>query len=92
LKDLRTRHFGERSRGLEKSVRTEAARMDNSLGNPLVVKVKDLLAEMEILHQHRPARTHAQVILIVGDGDALLRRQRLITVLRRLVRRACVVE
>jgi hypothetical protein len=37
-------------------MRAIAARMDDALGNALVIEVEDLLAEMGILEQCRPAR------------------------------------
>ena len=49
--------------------------MDDALGNALVVEVEDLLAEVEVFEQRRPARADAQRVLVVGDRDALLRGQ-----------------
>ncbi len=49
--------------------------MDNALGNALVVEVKHLLAEMEVVHDQRTTRPDTQRILIVGDRAALGRRQ-----------------
>ena len=41
---------------LEEAVGRRAARVDDPLGDPLVVEVGDLLAEDEVLQQRGPAR------------------------------------
>ena len=50
--------------------------MHDALGNALVVEVGDLLAKDEVLEQRRPAQARLQRVLIVGDGHALIGRQR----------------
>ncbi|MPN00938.1 hypothetical protein SDC9_148136 [bioreactor metagenome] len=52
------------------------ASMDDSLGNALVVEMRDLLAQDEVFQQRRPTPIGTQRILVVGDGNALLRGQR----------------
>ena len=47
--------FGERVVGLEIAMRAIAPRMNNALGNALVIEVEDLLAEMKVLDQAWPA-------------------------------------
>jgi hypothetical protein len=56
-------------------MRTEASRVDDPLGDALVIEVKDLLAKMEILEQCGAACADSQGVLIVRDGSALLRRE-----------------
>ena len=51
--------------------------MDDPLGNPLVVEVRDLFAHDEIFEQRRAARTGRKRVLVVGDLDALVGAQRL---------------
>ena len=62
---------------LEVAVRRRAARVDDPLGDALVVEVGDLLAEDEVFHQRRPAQAGLERVLVVGDGDAHVGRQRL---------------
>jgi len=49
-----------RHAALESAVRRGAARMHDPLGNPLVVEVRDLLAEDEVLPQGRAAQAGLQ--------------------------------
>ena len=42
----------------------------HALGNALAVEVLQLLDEVEILQQDRPARAGGDRVLVVGDGDA----------------------
>ena len=49
--------------------------MDDALGDALVVEVRDLLAEDEVLEQRRPAQARLQRVLVVGDRHALVGRQ-----------------
>ena len=46
--------------------------MDDALGDALVIEVEDLLAKDEVLEQHRAARAGLQLVLVVGDADALV--------------------
>ena len=68
--------LGERFVALEKAVRPRSARVHDTLGNAFVVEVRDLLAQHEIFEQRRPAQAEFQRILVVGDGDALVGRER----------------
>jgi hypothetical protein len=64
---------------------TSAAGMDDPLRNSLVVEVVDLLAEDHVLEQHRAASVRLELVLIVGDGHALVRGQPLDAFSRLLV-------
>ena len=61
--------------GLEVPVRAEPAGVHHPLRDPLVVEVEDLLPEVEVLEQRRPTLADPQRVLVVGDRNALLRRQ-----------------
>jgi hypothetical protein len=52
-----------------------AARVHNALRNALVIEVKDLFAEVEILNQRWPAWADLQRILVVRNRAALSRGQ-----------------
>ena len=69
-------YFASDACRLEVAVRRRAARVDDALGNPLVIEVGDLLAEDEVLEQRRAPRADAERVLIVGDRHALVGRQR----------------
>jgi hypothetical protein len=64
--------------------------MHDTLGDPLVIEVRDLLAHDEVFEQRRAARAGAQRVLVVGDAHALVGAQRLavrvLTVLVELTR------
>ena len=60
---------------LENAVGAIAAGVHHALGDPLVVEVEDLLAEREVLEQRRPPLAGLQRVLVIGDRDALLRRE-----------------
>jgi hypothetical protein len=49
--------------------------MYHALGDPLVIEMEDLLAEVKVLQERRTAVTDLERVLVVGDWDALLRRQ-----------------
>ena len=57
---------------LKETVRAGAARMDDALWNPLMVKVRDLFTHDEIFQQRRPARPGFQSVLVVCDLHALV--------------------
>ena len=59
----------------EKTVRRRAARVDDALGNALVVEVRDLFAQNEVFEQRRSAKARLEGVLVVADGHALIRRQ-----------------
>ena len=73
---------------LEVAVRTEPAGVDHPLGDPLVVEVEHLLAEVEVFQQRRAAGAGAERVLVVRDRDALLGGQHGGAGLGRLVRLA----
>ena len=50
--------------------------MHDALRNALMIEVRDLFAEDEILQQRRPAQPGLERILIVGDRHALIGGQR----------------
>ena len=54
--DLRCGVPFERGRQLEETVRDGRSRVDDALGNPLVIEVRNLLPQAEILEQRRPVR------------------------------------
>lgn len=56
-------------------MRAIATGMNHPLRNALVVEVKNLFAEVEVVHDERAARPDPKRILIVGDGTALCCRQ-----------------
>ena len=58
--------------GFEETVRARATRMHDALGDALVVEVRELLAQDEVLEQRRPARAGLQGVLVVGDRHALV--------------------
>ena len=72
LEEIRTRQFGQGFIVLEIAVSSESTRMHDSLRNPLMVEVEDLLAKMKIFEQCRSARPDAKGVLIIRDRDALL--------------------
>ena len=61
--------------GLEKAMRSIAARMDHALGYTLMIEMENLLPEVEVIDDKRPARTDTQRILIVRHRPALGRRE-----------------
>ena len=67
---------GQRLVTLEVAVRRRPARVDDPLGNALVVEMGDLLAEDEVLEQRRPAQAGLERVLVVADRHALIGRQR----------------
>ncbi len=49
--------------------------MNDTLGNTLVVEMKDFLTKVKILKERGTTGADAQRILIIGDRHTLLRRQ-----------------
>jgi hypothetical protein len=72
LEEVGLGQVGQRLIELEEAVRRRAAGVDDPLGDPLMVEVEDLLAKDEVLQQHRPALARLQLVLVVGDPDALV--------------------
>ena len=56
---------------LEETMRAVAARVNHPLRNPFVVEMENLLAEMEVFKNSRPARSDLQRVLVVGYRSAL---------------------
>src|SRR5688572_17244962 len=52
-------------------MRGAAARMHDAFRNGLMVEMRDLLAELEVLQQARSAQAGAQRVLVVGNRYAL---------------------
>src|SRR4030095_3115748 len=70
------RELAERLRALEDAVGCRAARVDDALRNALVVEVRDLFTQNEVFEKRRTAQSGFERVLIVGNGDTLIRRQR----------------
>jgi hypothetical protein len=49
--------------------------VNHSLGDALVIEMKDLVAKDEVLEQRRAARASLQRVLVIGDRRTLLRCQ-----------------
>ena len=77
---------------LEVAMDPEPTGVHHPLGNAFMVEVEDLLAEMEVLEQRRTAVADLQRVLIVGDGDPLLRRQPHAALAHRLMSLATVAD
>ena len=77
LQEVGARDLGRRAVRLEHSVGGRAAGVDHPLGDPLVVEVHDLLAQMEVLHQRRPARPRRERVVGLLDAHTLLGGQEL---------------
>ena len=57
-------------------MRRRPARVDDALGNALVVEVRDLFTQNEVFEEGRTAQPGLQRVLVVGNGDALIGGQR----------------
>ena len=73
LQERRARQLAERSVGLKVPVRARATGMNDALRNALVIEVGDLLAKDEVLQEDRAPLDRLQRVLVVGDGNALIR-------------------
>ncbi len=71
--------FGQALVGFEIAVRAGTPRMHDTLGNPFVVEMGDLLAQDEILEQRGPTQTGLQAVLVVRHRHALVGGQAAIT-------------
>ena len=69
------RDVAQRLVALEVAMRAGPSRVHDPLGYALVVEVRDLLAQDEVLHQRRAPQTLLQRVLVVADCRALVRRQ-----------------
>ena len=90
-------HFGGRVffQGLgqfEKAMCARTAGMDDALGNSLVVEMSDFFTQDEIFQQRRTARIGSQGVLIVGNRQTLIRRQRWLIAGGRLVPLSAVAD
>ena len=85
LEQVRRGDVGQGFRRLEIAMDAEAACMHHPLRDALMVEVEDLLTEVEILQQRGSARPDLQRVLVVGNRNALLRRQGLDTIARDLM-------
>jgi hypothetical protein len=66
--------------------------MHDTLRDPLVIEVEDLLPKMEVLQQSRPALAGSQRVLIIRNRGALLRRQPGHRIGRHLMRLATIPD
>ena len=66
--------------------------MHDTLGNALMVEMRDLLAQDEIFEQRRAARAALQRILVVGDRRSLVGREPLVRTAGILVRLPAVAR
>ncbi len=71
----RPRHRRHRTVWLKVPVSTGPARVNNTLRDPFVIEVRDLLSQHEILEQRRPPRTSAKGVLIVRNRQPLVSRK-----------------
>lgn len=61
---------------LEEAVGAIAAGVHDPLRDVLVVEMEQLLAQMKVFEQGGAARTRFERVLVIGDRNALLRRER----------------
>ena len=92
LENVCRRDVFQRVERLEIAMRAVATGMHDTFRNALMVKVENLFTEDEIFGQHRAARTSFQMVLVVGDWDALLGGHGFVAILSRLMRCATFVE
>ena len=92
LQEGRLGELGERFRRLEIAMRPGAARMHDTLGDALMVEMRDLLAQDEIFEQARAALAALERILIVGDRRSLVGREPLVRTAGILVRLPAVAR
>ena len=59
-----------------RGVSTEPARMNDTLGNTLMIEVSKYFAEDEIFQKPRASRIGPERILIIGQNNALIRGER----------------
>ncbi|MGY4515198.1 hypothetical protein ACVWWW_000766 [Lysobacter sp. HA18] len=71
------RDVGDRLVRFEETVRARTARMHDAFGNALVVEVRDLLAQDEVLEQRGTAQAGLQRVLVVRNRHALVGGERL---------------
>src|SRR5450759_5316468 len=66
----------QRGGQLEESMRARRTRVNDTLGNTLVIEMVYFFAEDEILQKRRAARIGPERVLIVGDREALIGSER----------------
>src|SRR5665811_267839 len=66
----------QRGGQLEESMRARRTRVNDTLGNTLVIEMGDFFAEDEILQKRRTAPIGPERVLIIGKCDALVRIER----------------
>jgi hypothetical protein len=54
-------------------MRARRSRVNDTLGNPFVIEMRDFFAKDEILGERRAVRIGSERILIIGKRDALIR-------------------
>lgn len=69
----RARELRERFVAFEVAMRAGASSVHDALGNALMIEVNDLLAEDEVFEKRRPPQPGLERVLVVGDGNALVR-------------------
>jgi hypothetical protein len=69
-------------------MRARSARVDDALGNALMIEMGDLLPEGKIFQERRTSIPGFQRILIVRDDDALIGREGRLSAFSGLLRRA----
>ena len=85
------RHIGHRLVALKEAVGPRSTRMNDPLGNALVVEVRDLLAQVEVLEERRSAQPGLQRVLVVADRHAHVGRQHLPTAVDADARKRSIV-
>ena len=76
LKNVGAGDIGKAFGQLEVPMRPVTSRVDNTLGNALMIEVENLFPKVEIFKQGRAARANSEGVLVIGDGNTLLRCQR----------------
>src|SRR5450759_1276184 len=61
---------------LEKPMRARRSRVNDALGDTLMIEMRDLLAQDEILQKRRAARIGPERVLVIGERHALVRGER----------------
>jgi hypothetical protein len=57
-------------------MRSRASRVHDAFGDALVIEVRDFFAQDEVFEQRRPPQAGLERVLVVGDEDALVSRER----------------
>src|SRR5659263_665085 len=78
----------QRGGQLEESMHARRSRVNDPLGNPLVIEMRDFFAKDEIFQKRRAVRIGPERVLIIGKRDALVRGERGVLSTRGLVQLA----